>query len=235
MNIGSILFLITARKGSEGLPNKNFKKFLGNPLIYHSYDYAKKIAREKDTICISTNDEMIINFFENKGIKIPFKRPENLSTKTSSSDSVIDHALAFYESKGEKFEYVMLLQPTSPFRKKRDFDKITAKMDKNTDMIVSVKNCKDNPYFNMFFENSNKHLKGLVEPTRYNRRQDVPKVYAYNGAYFFFKVSSFRKGNNMNFKKIKKFLMPEWQSVDIDTKDDWDLAIYYSNKQLNND
>jgi CMP-N,N'-diacetyllegionaminic acid synthase len=234
MNIGAILFLITARKGSEGLSNKNFKEFLGKPLIYHSYNFAEKTARVGDEICISTNDEVIINFFEEKGIEIPFKRPEDLSTNFSSSDSVIDHALTFYESQGKKFEYVMLLQPTSPFREKKDFDEIIAKMDKKTDMVVSVRDCKDNPYFNMFVENSKEHLASLVDSPRYNRRQDAPKVYTFNGAYYFFKVSSFRRDNNINFRKVKKFLMPEWQSVDIDTKDDWDLAIYYSSKHLKN-
>lgn len=235
MNIGDILFLITARKDSEGLPNKNFKEFLGNPLIYHSYDFAKKNARKNDEICISTNDETIINFFKKQGVEIPFKRPESLSTKTSTSDSVIKHALSYYESKGKMFDYVMLLQPTSPFRTKEDFDKIIAKMDQNTDMVVSVKDSKDNPYFNMFVENSKKDLMRLINSANYNRRQDVPKVYAYNGTYYFFRVSAFKNKNSMSFVKVKKFLMPTWQSVDIDTIEDWDLALYYAKKYLRND
>ena len=235
MNIGSILFLITARKGSEGLPNKNFKEFLGHPLIYRSYDFAKKNARYNDKICISTNDENIINFFIKQGVEIPFKRPESLSTKTSTSDSVIEHALSFYESRGKIFDYVMLLQPTSPFRAKDDFDKIIAKMDSKTEMVVSVKDCKANPYFNMFIENSKQNLSRLIDSVNYTRRQDAPKVYAYNGAYYFFKVSSFKKEKSMNFINIKKFLMPEWQSIDIDTIEDWDLALYYEKKYLRND
>ena len=234
MSLGKILFLITARKGSEGLPNKNFKTFLDFPLIHHSFKFATSVAREEDEVCISTNDHQIIDFYASKNNPLPFIRPESLSTNKSSSDSVIAHALEYYKSCGVFFEYVMLLQPTSPLRVKDDFTAIVNLMDSDTEMVVSVKNCKDNPYFNMFTEDSNYHLQTLVECETITRRQDVPTVYAYNGAFYFFKVSAFAKNNKMIFDKIKKHLMPIYRSIDIDTQEDWDLAVYYAKKNQYN-
>lgn len=233
MNIGPILYLIPARKGSEGLPKKNFKKLFGKPLIFWSYDFAKKIAREEDQICISTNDELIIDYCIKKEVEIHFIRPDFLSKKNSTTDSVINHALKFFESKGKIFEYIMLLQPTSPFRFVNDYKQILSLLDKNIDMVVSVKECKDNPYFNMYIENSNGGLKQLNSSNHYTRRQDTPKVYGSNGAFYFFKVTSFKLKNKIDFKNIKKYLMPNWQSIDIDTIEDWDLAVYYGKKYLN--
>jgi CMP-N,N'-diacetyllegionaminic acid synthase len=223
----SILFLITARKGSQGLPNKNTKIFGDKTLVQHSYDFASLVARKQDEICISTNDEKIIHLFQTQNIPIHFKRPEGLSTKKSTSDSVISHALDFFEASGRKFDYVLLLQPTSPFRIEKDFVEIIQLADIQTEMIVSVKKCKDSPYFNQFKESETQWLKPIIDSNTFTRRQDVPKTYAYNGAYYFFRVDAFEKKNKMDFSQIKKFEMPSWRSIDIDTYDDWELAEFY--------
>ena len=114
MSTKSILFLITARKGSQGLPNKNMKVLGDFPLIQYSFDFAIAVADSNDVVCISTNDENISAHFERQNAPLHFMRPDYLAIKTSTSDSVIQHALDFFKSKGEQFEYVFLLQPTSP-------------------------------------------------------------------------------------------------------------------------
>lgn len=225
-----ILFLITARKGSRGLPGKNIKTLGEKPLVQYSYDFAASVQGFNDEICISTNDEKIIQYFSAKGHKLHFKRPDELSTSQSTSDSVIEHALKFFEKQGSNFEYVMLLQPTSPFREKIDFENIFKLMKQETDMVVSVKECKDSPYFNQFKENESQHLVPIVEAPTITRRQDVPKTYAYNGAFYFFKVASFNKEMKMSFNKIRKYVMPIWRSIDIDTQEDWELALHYVNR-----
>ena len=225
-----ILFLITARKGSRGLPEKNIKVLDNKPLIQYSYDFATSVQGSNDEICISTNDEKIIRHFEEQKKKVHFKRPDELSTSQSTSDSVIEHALNFFETQGSNFDYVMLLQPTSPFREKKDFENIIKLMHQETEMVVSVKECKDSPYFNQFKENNSHHLVPIVEAPTITRRQDVPKTYAYNGAFYLFKVASFKKEMKMNFDKIKKYVMPTWRSIDIDTPEDWELALHYLNR-----
>lgn len=225
-----ILFLITARKGSKGLPEKNIKVLESKPLIQYTYDFAASVQGPEDEICISTNDEKIIQYFEDQKVKFHFKRPSELATSHSTSDSVVEHALNFFERQGTNFDYVMLLQPTSPFREKNDFENIIKLMNQETDMVVSVKECKDSPYFNQFKEDESKHLVPIVKTPTITRRQDVPKIYAYNGAFYFFKTTSFKKEMKMSFDRIKKYVMPTWRSIDIDTPEDWELALHYINR-----
>lgn len=228
----SILFLIPARKGSQGLPDKNTKIFGDKALVQHSYDFASLVARKQDEICVSTNDEKIIHLFETQNIPIHFKRPEDLSTSESTSDSVISHALDFFKANGRKFDYVLLLQPTSPFRIEEDFLKIIQLVDAQTEMIVSVKKCKDSPYFNQFKESEEQWLIPIIDANTFSRRQDVPKTYAYNGAYYYFQVDAFENKNKMEFTQIKKFEMPAWRSIDIDSYEDWELAEFYLTKYI---
>lgn len=230
MTSKSTLFLITARKGSQGLPNKNMK-FLGDsPLIQYSYDFATAVADSNDVVCISTNDESISAHFEGQNVPLHFMRPNHLATKTSTSDSVIQHALDFFKSKGKQFEFVFLLQPTSPFRFVDDFYEIKKTMRQEVEMVVSVKKCKDSPYFNQFKESEDQSLKPIIESKTFTRRQDVPPTYAYNGAYYYFRVEAFEKKSRMEFTQIKKFVMPSWRSIDIDTYEDWELAEFYLTK-----
>ena len=230
MSINSILFLITARKGSQGLPNKNMKVLGDFPLIQYSYDFATAVADSNDVVCISTNDETISAHFEAQNVPLHFMRPDHLATKTSTSDSVIQHAIDFFKAQGKQFEYVFLLQPTSPFRLEEDFYAIKEAMEPRTEMVVSVKMCKDSPYFNQFKESDDQRLEPIIESKTFTRRQDVPPTYAYNGAYYYFRVDAFEKKSKMEFDQIKKFEMPSWRSIDIDTYEDWELAEFYLTK-----
>lgn len=224
----SILFLIPARKGSLGLKNKNIKLLGDLPLIQYSYDFAISLSTPKDEVCISTNDESIFNYFKKKRIILPFLRPDDLATSKSTSDSVIKHALDFFKKQNRFFKYVLFLQPTSPFRLKEDFFSLLKKMDIKTEMVVSVVKCKHSPYFNQFQEcNQNLVPIPFNKTLRITRRQDLPDIFAYNGAYYFFRVNAFEKEGKIHFNQIIKFEMPVWRSIDIDTYDDWELAELY--------
>jgi CMP-N,N'-diacetyllegionaminic acid synthase len=221
-----ILYLIPARGGSKGLPGKNTKLLGGRPLIVYSIDFAIKNMKEVDQLCISTDDEDVLSIASDLGVEVPFKRPEELSTDTASSYDVIMHAIKFYEDKGDEFDLVLLLQPTSPFRTQEDFDDLIKNYDVTLDMVVSVKKSKDSPYFNLYEENEN----GFLDKSKkgsFNRRQDCPDVYAYNGSMYLMTVDMLKEKAMGKFTKIKKIVMPEERSVDIDTMSDWILAEYY--------
>lgn len=228
------LFLIPARSGSKGLPGKN-TKILGNkPLIVHTIDFAlQNIDIKNDILCISTDDDDVIKIAFDLGINLPFKRPSELATDEATTYDVIMHALNYYESQNTFFDNVLLLQPTSPFRLQEDFINLISAYDNNCDMVVSVKKSKENPYFTLFEENElgflNKSKKG-----NFQRRQDCPDVFAYNGSMYLIKTDSLKNSIITNFKKIKKVLMPDERSVDIDTMADWILTEYYFNSINNN-
>jgi CMP-N,N'-diacetyllegionaminic acid synthase len=224
------LFLIPARLGSKGLPGKNTKLLGDKALISYSIEFALNNKTENDTICISTNDENIFPIAKTFGLEVPFIRPAELCTDTASSYDVILHAIHFYEQQNYFFDRVLLLQPTSPFRTDADFSNLMSINFDGLDMVVSVKECKENPYFNLFEETKD----AFLTPSKvgnFSRRQDCPLVYAFNGSMYLINVQSIKKEPIYNFKNIKKIVMPESRSVDIDTPLDWQIATFYLSKQ----
>jgi N-acylneuraminate cytidylyltransferase len=226
-----ILYLIPARSGSKGLPGKNTKLLGEKALVQYSIEFALQNLRVQDELCITTDDEDVVAIAEKMGISIPFRRPEKLATDTASSYDVIQHALKFYENVGILFDAILLLQPTSPFRIQADFNELIESYDDDTDMVVSVKSSKENPYFTLFEENSDGYLKKSKE-SNFQRRQDCPPVYAYNGSMYLINTKSFKKSSLSDFKKIKKIIMPDERSIDIDTFADWNLAEFYLKNKI---
>ncbi|MGO4821863.1 MULTISPECIES: acylneuraminate cytidylyltransferase family protein [unclassified Flavobacterium] len=225
------LYLIPARAGSKGLPGKNTKLLGAKPLVQYSIEFALQNLREGDELCITTDDEDVITIANKMEVSIPFRRPEEFATDTASSYDVIKHALEFYEKLGICFDVILLLQPTSPFRTQEDFNQLIESYDKDTDMVVSVKNSKENPYFTLFEENSDGYLKKSKE-SNFQRRQDCPPVYAYNGSMYLINTKSFKTSSLGEFKKIKKIIMPDERSIDIDTFADWNLAEFYLKNKI---
>jgi N-acylneuraminate cytidylyltransferase len=216
------LILIPARGGSKGIPGKNIKHLSGRPLIYHTIDAATAVAVSND-ICVSTDSEEIIRVVREYGLDVPFKRPACLATDTASSYDVIRHAIDFYRQKNIDYNRLILLQPTSPFRAAMHIREALALYETELDMVVSVKITKANPYFTIFEENQD----GFLEPSKpgnFTRRQDCPAVYEYNGAIYVMNVQSLKNGPPVSFSKIRKYVMTEEDSLDIDTNIDWIVA-----------
>ncbi|MEZ0128315.1 acylneuraminate cytidylyltransferase family protein [Flavobacterium sp. LBUM151] len=225
-----ILYLIPARAGSKGLPGKNTKILGDKPLIAYSIEFAMKNIKGGDELCISTDDKQVIEIAKEMGVNIPFLRPDFLASDNATSYDVIMHALQYYEKNDKNFDAVLLLQPTSPFRNQQDFENLILNYNDDTEMVVSVKLSKENPYFTLFEEDEfgflNKSKKG-----NFDRRQDCPKVFAYNGSLYLMKKDALKNKTISEFKKIKKIIMPEERSIDIDTMADWTLAEFYLDKQ----
>ena len=221
-----ILHLITARGGSKGLPGKNIKELGGKPLFMYSVEFAQRNMKDGDELCISTDDEELIALAGEFNVPIPFKRPAKLASDTATSSDVIHHALEFYTGQGKNFDAVLLLQPTSPLRADLDYENVVNLFSLDLDMVVSVKESKDSPYFNLFEERAGGFLKKSKD-SEFERRQDCPPVYAYNGSMYLFNVKSFEKHQLRGLSKIKKVVMPAERSVDIDTMADWTMAQYY--------
>ena len=216
------LVVIPARSGSEGLPNKNIKLLNGKPLIHYSIEVAQQIFSNED-ICISTDSDKYIKIAEQTGLKVPFVRPETLSTDNATTQDVLLHCLDFYEQKGVSYDYILLLQPTSPFREKKHLEDILIANIEESDMIVSVKETDSNPYYVLLEENEEGYLKKLMKG-EFTRRQDCPKVYEYNGSIYLIKVSSLKEKLISSFTKIKKYEMNSKYSLDIDSEIDFKLA-----------
>ena len=136
-NNKEVLAIIPARGGSKRLPGKNIKDLNGKPLIAWTIDAALR-SKYIDKSVVSTDDEIIAEISQKYGAEVPFIRPKELATDTASSIDVILHAINFYKTKGEPFEYVILLQPTSPLRTTEDIDHAFEMLNEETKAIVSV-------------------------------------------------------------------------------------------------
>ncbi|MBD1386228.1 acylneuraminate cytidylyltransferase family protein [Mucilaginibacter rigui] len=220
------LVIIPARGGSKGVPGKNLKPLNGKPLILYSTELARQLF-DDSMICVSTDDIAIKNLVEQSGLAIPFTRPAHLATDTSSSYDVLLHAVSYYEELGTDFDSVLLLQPTSPVRVKQHILDVIALLDTTpqAEMVVSVKESKENPYFNLFEENDG----GFLEKSKhgdYVRRQDCPKVYAYNGSIYLIRITALKKRPLSQFQNISKYVMEDIYNADIDTPQDWMLTEY---------
>ena len=224
------LFLIPARGGSKGIPGKNIKHLYGKPLILYTIETARELAEDAD-ICVSTDSDEIISVVKGTGLDVPFVRPAVLSSDTANSRDVINHALSFFMERGKLYEKVVLLQPTSPFRITSDIKHMISRLTKPLDMVVSVRQVHDNPYYNLFSEDKHGFLKA-TEPTSYTRRQDMPKFYAYNGSAYVIQSNSIMKKNFSDFDRVVKYEMDNIHSIDIDTPFDWMVAEMIMEKKL---
>lgn len=220
--MSSTLFLIPARGGSKGIPGKNIKLLGGKPLIQYSLETARDLTTD-DNICVSTDDANIVATVEALGYDLPFVRPAHLASDISSSHEVMLHALEFYEQKGRTFEKLILLQPTSPFRTARQVEEAVALYTSFTEMVVSVKETRANPYYVLMEENADGWLE-KTKPAAFHCRQDAPVVYELNGAIYVINVEKLKTKPISSFQYIRKYVMDEVRSIDIDTPLDWILA-----------
>ncbi|CAM4239975.1 cytidylyltransferase domain-containing protein [Gillisia hiemivivida] len=219
-----MLVVIPARGGSKGVPGKNIKVLDGKPLIQYTVDLARELFEDSD-ITVSTDDRAIKNTVEKLGLNVPFIRPDELATDKSGTQEVLIHALNYSKSIGKEYDTILLLQPTSPFRNSEQVREAINlyEKSKDVDMVLSVKETKANPYYILREENSF----GYLEPSKvgnFTRRQDCPPVWEINGALYVINVKSLLTSSISHFKKVKKYVMDEETSHDIDTLFDWKFA-----------
>jgi CMP-N,N'-diacetyllegionaminic acid synthase len=211
----TILAVITARGGSKGLPGKNTRLIAGKPLIAWSIEEAKK-SRYIDRLILSSEDPEIIAVAKRWGCEVPFVRPVELAADNTPGVDPILHAL---DAIPEKFDYVVLLQPTSPFRLAEDIDGcIEVCLDRHAFACVSVTEPDKSPYL-MYTLNE----KGFMVPVTNlgyttSRRQDLPPAYALNGVVYVADTVWLIKQRTFLSPETIAFIMPMERSYDIDTE-----------------
>lgn len=211
-----ILAVIPARGGSKGIPRKNIKNLAGIPLIGWTINAALK-SKYIDYTVLSSEDDEIINLAIKLGCSVPFKRPEELAKDDTHGILPILHAID--NCKG--FDYVIMLQPTSPLRTTEDIDEfIEFSFERNALACVSVSETAKSPYW--MFSIKNEYLNPLLpEFSLVPRRQDLPKTYALNGALYLAKIEWLQENRNFVSLETKAYVMPNERSFDIDTELDF--------------
>jgi N-acylneuraminate cytidylyltransferase len=221
-----VLALIPARGGSKGLPGKNLLPVNGRPLLAFSVDAAVG-SRFVDRVVLSSDDEAIIAAARAAGCEAPFRRPAALATDTATTIDVVLHALD--ELPG--YDVVVLLQPTSPQRNAADVDVACERFGATgAPACVSVSEVAPSPYW-MYWLGDDGTLRPVIEsaPTL-TRRQDLPPVYALNGAIYIADVRWLRRTRTFLTPETVAYVMPASRSIDIDTVDDFEAFCRAENK-----
>ena len=215
-NNKKILAVIPARGGSKGVPRKNIRLAGGKPLIAWIIDAAKQ-SRYIDRLIMSSDDEQIIQVAKQYGCEVPFVRPQELAQDDSTASDVVLHALK--EVPG--YDYVMLLQPTSPLTRTRDIDGcMEFCINANADSAVSVTQPDKNPYW-MFHMDQDNRLTPVFGEKYLNRpRQKLPSVFIPTGAIYMAKINWFLKNRSFYSDLTLGFFIPQDFSLDIDAEKD---------------
>ncbi len=226
------LAIIPARGGSKGIPHKNIMNLCGKPLISYSIEEAKQ-SKYIDYVLVSTDDKEIKDVSIAYGANVPFLRPEKFSDDKAKSIDVVIHAIDFLKNEGNLFDYVVLLQPTSPLRTYEDIDNaIELIAEKNESSLVSVCEVDENPILMRTIENDT--LKSILQFNGDNlRRQDLPKYYIFNGALYINTVEMILSLNAFIDEKSIPFIMERGKSIDIDNILDAKLAQYILEEKSN--
>jgi CMP-N,N'-diacetyllegionaminic acid synthase len=213
-----VLALIPARGGSKGLPGKNILQVAGRPLLAWSVD-AARAARCVDRVVLSSDDEVIMAAARACGCEVPYRRPAELATDTASTIDVVLHAIDTLPG----YDVVVLLQPTSPLRTAADIDTACEHLAASgAPACVSVSPVEQSPYW-MYRLGHNQGLVPVVEaPPGVTRRQDLPSVYALNGAVYVADTVWLRQSRTFVTRETVAHVMPVERSMDIDTIADFE-------------
>ncbi|MFJ7889401.1 cytidylyltransferase domain-containing protein [Lysinibacillus xylanilyticus] len=221
-----VLAIIPARGGSKGVPRKNIKELAGKPLIEWTIEEAKK-SKYIDRIIVSSEDKEILQVAQKFGADVPFIRPANLAEDTTAGIEPVLHALEHFSD----YEYVVMLQPTSPLRLVEDIDGcIEQLLQENAEFCVSVCEVGQSPYWMYTLDSSTKMQPLLKQQTLITRRQDLPKVYTLNGAIYLANIDLLKQTRNFITEETIAYVMPVERSYDIDTEEDFKICEYlYTN------
>jgi len=229
-NNKKILAVITARGGSKRLPNKNILDLGNKPLIAHTIVEAKK-SKYIDKVIVSTDDDKIVEISKKYGAEVPFIRPAELSNDTADSISVLKHSIEFFNN---EYDYIVLLQPTSPLRKTEDIDGAIELLNNDIEAVVSVCETEHSPLWANTLP-VNKSMKDFIkEEVKNKRSQDLPTYYRLNGAIYVADIKYLYKLNGFIGEKTNAYVMSQKHSVDIDTELDFKLAEIIIESELNN-
>lgn len=216
-----VLALIPARAGSKGLPGKNIRPLHGKPLLAWPIA-AAKASRYIDRVVVSTDSDEFADVARAHGADVPILRPVELAADTSPTSSAVIHMLDHLVGQGEIYDYVVLLEPTSPLTEGGDVDaalEILHHHRNDGDALVSVAELiTAHPSFAV-----KRNDKGRIQPyaaldfMRLPRRQDIDPLYALDGSLYISAVDSYRETLSFCHDRTLSYVMPPYKAHEVDS------------------
>lgn len=224
-----VLFIITARGGSKGVPKKNIRKIGALPLVAYKIIAAKKCNIDK-RIIVSTDNEEIAFISTKYGAEVPFIRPELLATDSADSMDVVDHAMQWIKKNdSEKYDYVCLLEPSSPFASYIDLENAFRLIEESgADTLLSMKEVEVNKIFIHPLDPNNKlsYFYEAIKSLKSVRRQEQQKEYTMNGCMYIAKWDYFEKYKLFHSENSVPYIMSEESSIEIDSMLNYKMACF---------
>ncbi|MFA4133385.1 MULTISPECIES: cytidylyltransferase domain-containing protein [unclassified Brevibacillus] len=217
INGKTVLAIIPARGGSKGVPRKNIREVCGKPLIAWTVEVAQKSVYI-DRLILSTEDDEIASVGRAYGCEVPFMRPKELAHDHTPGIDPVLHVLEIFDS----YDYVVLLQPTSPFRNVSDIDGSIEKcLQSNAKSCVAMTLSDKTPYW-MYFLDGNSRMKPVLRTEQtITRRQDAPNAYVINGAIYVAECRWLKSHQSFLSDETVAYIMPKERSLDIDSEIDF--------------
>ena len=222
-----VLAVIPARSGSKGLPNKNLILLNNKKLVGWPIEAAIKTGICDRVIC-STDSSEIAEIAAEYGAEIPFLRPLELALDETPTSEVLLHAIEYFENKSEFFDYILLLEPTSPLTTSKDielaFETIHTNMELSDSLVSISENVSGHPDFSFNMSTIPGNISSVnMSPWIHKRRQDVEKCFFIEGSLYISTVNSFKEKRTFIHDRTIGFVVPKWKSFEID--DELDLKI----------
>jgi CMP-N,N'-diacetyllegionaminic acid synthase len=211
----SILAVIPARGGSKGVPHKNLREIAGKPLIAWAIEAGRQ-SQYIDRLILSSEDPEIIRIAQSWGCEAPFVRPAELARDETPGIEPVLHAVSALP---ERYDYIMLLQPTSPLRLAEDIDScVETCLRHHAVACITVNEVDQHPLWMCRLDDS-RHLVPLIDQKSLpDRRQDLPKVYILNGAVYVARTAWLQQHRTFLTAETVAHIMPRERSVDVDTE-----------------
>ena len=213
-----IVSVVPARGGSKGLPGKNIKPLQGKPLICWTLDAVHQ-SHYIDELFVSTDSGEIADVCKKYGVDVPELRPAELAEDHTSSIDVMLYTLDILKHMGKKYDYLLLLEPTSPLRDKSDLDNIIelAAGHPEADGVISVgqvhtehpliiKKIAETGYLCPYLKTNNKI---------FQRQQEDEALFPY-GVGYLVKIDEFRRRKTVYMNRMVPYYIQRWQNYEID-------------------
>jgi CMP-N,N'-diacetyllegionaminic acid synthase len=221
--------VIPARGGSKGLPRKNISALLDKPLIAWAIEAGQK-SNLIDRLVFSSEDSDFNKIAADWGCEVPFSRPEHLASDHAKLPDVV---LNILDTLPDHYNYVVLLQPTSPLRTAQDIDGAIEKcLEAKAPSCMSVTLAERSPY-KMYRMARGDRLESILEPPPTMRRQDLPEVFSANGAVYVADCDWLRANGQFETPETVGYPMPADRSIDIDSDLDLQIAESILNRRKN--
>lgn len=231
----NILGVTLARGGSKKIKNKNIVKINGKHLIYYTIKEALKSTYLSNYI-VSTDSQEIANISKKYKANVPFLRPKNISSDTSSSAIALKHSLMMSEKiYKKKFDYVVEIMNTNPLKTSNDIDNVIKMIIKNKyESVIAVNQVFDFHPARIKKIEKNRLIDFAIKEKLESRRQDLkPNAYIRSGSIYAMSRKFVMKGFRYKSKISVPYILPQSRVINIDEELDLELAKILLKKKFN--